>query len=112
MFIGKVSKHIFALKPRREFYDVEAAQIDPDVLRAIEENMANWEEIQNYLYLVHDKLRQTGAADISTVEVPACLSGAALKRTSTSGSRKRKLSSSTKKKATTSSSPSSEDTSV
>lgn len=112
MFIGKVSKQFFVLKPDRQFYDVEADQLPDAVRERLVKMNEEYVATQAYLAQVYNLLRQTGAADVTNVEVPPCLSEAASKPKSTSTSRKRKSSSSTKKKATNSGSQSTGDTSA
>ena len=110
MFIGKTSKHLFVLKPNREFYDVEADKIPAESLAKLEQYFKVFGEIQNYLSQVNIILRQTGAASIENVEIPECLkakpSAPATKRSSSPNSKRRASSSSTKKKATNSGSQS------
>ncbi len=109
MFIGKINQNLLILKPAREWADVEADQIPEEILDLISQRQNDMLAIQDYLTKVYVPLRQTGAADVSNVEVPQCLLEAVSRPKSTSTSRKKKSSSSTKKKAMNSGSPSEKD---
>jgi hypothetical protein len=106
-FIGNKWNHkLYLIKDKREWDDVEAAQIPEAILDVIVENQNQMLETQAYLDAVYIPLKQTGAADVSNVEVPQCLLDQVSSSTSGAGSKKRKSSSSTKKKASSSGSKS------
>lgn len=112
-FIGHKWNHkLYIIKTLREWDDVEATQVPDAVLDAIIENQNVMLEAQEYLAQVYAPLRQTGAADVSKVEVPQCLLDLVSSSTSGVGSKKRAARSSTKKKATSSGSKSQEATNV
>lgn len=106
-FIGHKWNHkLYIVKDVREWDDVEAAQVPDEVLEAIIKNQNVMLEAQEYLAAVYGPLKQTGAADVSNVEVPQCLLDLVSSSTSGAGSKKTKSRSSTKKKASNSGSKS------
>lgn len=72
-YLGPERVNLLVLRDKREFFDVETAQLEPGVLARLIEIENNMLGAQAYLRRVYERLRQTGSAKIDNIEVPACL---------------------------------------
>lgn len=98
---------IFEGKPQWDSVEI-TEKVPPAVLQNMVELQEKYAQLHDYLIAIYGPLRQTGAADVSNVEVPQCVASSSAK--SRKPSKRRASSSSTKRSPTSSTSPSSEDT--